>query len=302
MICADPRLSEQDEHLARAYRVAIETTGEADAIRTAQRQWLNQLSSCPNASCISDAQELRIAELEDKIAAAPKSPKVGSQIDVSEHDAFTITAVRGIGTRKAAIDTRPTEQDAATYCQREEAANPKCIADWMNDHRTGAKELRADCQTGIFSAYGTQLALLGRNAVASPANPEEPDYLIKSLKTGAILETFSYTNYSTFLSAFRTLCPGVAEHSPLVDRPTTFPDCSDPEFVTQAKDTVVSAGYSHLMNIKIIDLENIRTISTSATDKQCSAAVMLNTGENLVLFYRSYTKNHKLFMQTRLSP
>jgi uncharacterized protein len=308
MICADPHLSEKDEHLARAYKAALQVApGHADAIRMAQRQWLKHLATCSDASCIAAAQEQRLAELESKPTGSPAGPQVGDKIIAGEHHTITVIAVGGIGSRHAAIDGKLTEQDAASFCQGyvgEAAATPKCIADWMKEVGTETKEFRADCQTGLFSVFGTRLAFLGRNAAASPdkADIDEPTYLIRLLETGEILQDMNATGYPLFLSSFQSLCPGVAERAPLVDRPIAFPDCSNPELLRQARETAVSAGYPHLMNVKIIDLTDIRTVSTSATEERCVATVMLNTSERLTLFYRSFVQNHKVFLETRLTP
>jgi hypothetical protein len=218
---------------------------------------------------------------------------------------ITVVAMRGIGTQHAAIDGKLTEHDAASFCTGyggEAVATPECIADWMKEVGTDTKEFRADCQTGLFSVFGTKLAFLGRNAAASPDKLDEPAYLIRLLSTGEVLEDYNATGYPLFLSSFQSLCPGVAERAPLADRPMTFPDCSDPGIVRQAQETAVAAGYLHLMNIKIIDVTGIRTVSTSATEKRCAATVMLNTSERVTLVYRSFIQNHKVFLETQLIP
>ena len=235
---------------------------------------------CSDASCIAAAQEQRIADLESKPASSFAGPQVGSQIIAGGHHTITVTAVRGIGTRYAAIDGKLTERDAAAFCQGhggEAVATPKCIADWMKEVGTGTNEFRADCQTGMFSVFGTKLAFLGRNAAATPDKLDEPTYLIRLLENGEILQDYNATGYPLFLSSFQSFCPNVAEHAPLVDRPMTFPDCSDPDLVRQAQETAVAAGYLHLMNVKIVGFSDIRTVSSSAMARQCTARVMLNT-------------------------
>jgi uncharacterized protein len=304
MICADSHLSAQDERLASAYRNAIQNAAEAKTVLTEQRQWLRQLSRCPDVSCIAAAQETRISALESNSTGAMTGPAVGIQILAGGHNAITIVSVRGIGTRQAAIDGQLTEQDAASFCHGyggEPVATPKCIADWMKEFGTEKKEFRADCRSGLFSVYATQLAFLGRNAAASPGNFDEPAYLVKLLPTGEILQDYNATGYPLFLSSFQSLCPGFAERAPIIDRPVRFPDCADPELLKQARETAVEAGVPRLMNIKIIDLMNIRTISTSASERQCSATVMLNVAEHYTLFYGSFVKNQHMFIRARLA-
>jgi hypothetical protein len=157
----------------------------------------------------------------------------------------------------------------------------------------------------LFSVLGTKLAFLGRNAAAPPDQNDvvQPNYLIRLLRTGETLQDTSVAGgYPLFSSSFKILCPGVAERAPLVEPPMTFPDCSDPDLLRQAQETAVSAGYQHVMNIKIIDVTDIRTISTSATEKQCAATVMLNTTERMTLTYRVFARNHKIFLETRFAP
>jgi uncharacterized protein len=65
-ICADPVVSELDEHLGRYYRVAqaaLERGGEC--LRADQRQWLRETrNQCADAQCLRDVYGKRLRELE----------------------------------------------------------------------------------------------------------------------------------------------------------------------------------------------------------------------------------------------
>lgn len=65
-ICADPVVSELDEHLGRYYRVAhaaLERGGEC--LRADQRRWLRETrNQCADAQCLRNAYGKRLRELE----------------------------------------------------------------------------------------------------------------------------------------------------------------------------------------------------------------------------------------------
>lgn len=65
-ICADPVVSELDEHLGRYYEAArqrLERAGEC--LREDQRRWLREVrNACATAECLKEAYGLRLTELE----------------------------------------------------------------------------------------------------------------------------------------------------------------------------------------------------------------------------------------------
>ena len=61
MICADPHLSQLDEHLGRLYPAAV---AKHPDLKAAQQSWLrSQRNSCRDTACLSQAYQQRIAEL-----------------------------------------------------------------------------------------------------------------------------------------------------------------------------------------------------------------------------------------------
>ena len=221
LICTESRLSEGDERVALAYRAALQSAARPDDVRADQRQWVRILGACRNSACVASAQDMRLAQLGGDPDTPPPA-RVGETIAVGGHVSITITAVSGIGTRASAIDASMTERDAAAACHGyvgEPVPTRKCIADWMKEGGgTANVAYRADCVTGLFSVGQSRAALLGRNAAASGGDVEEPAYLVRSSDTGEFLQDGNASGYPVLLSAFRSLCPGIAERAPRVRR------------------------------------------------------------------------------------
>ena len=223
MICTESRLSEGDERVALAYRSALQSAARPDDVRADQRQWVRMLGSCRNSACVASAQDMRLAQLGGKQDPdTPPPARVGETIAVAGHVSITITAVSGIGTRASAIDARMTERDAAAACHGyvgEPVPTRKCIVDWMKEGGgTANVEYRGDCVSGLLRVGRSRAAFLGRNAAFSGGEPDEPEYLVRSTDTGEFLQDAGASGYPVLLSAFRSLCPGVAERAMRVRR------------------------------------------------------------------------------------
>ena len=218
MICTESRLSEGDERVALAYRTALQMAAQPDAVRADQRQWVRMLGACRNSACVASAQDMRLAQLGGRQDPdTPPPARVGETIAVGVHVSITITAVSGIGTRAAAVDARMTERDAIAACRGyigEPVPTRTCIADWMKEgDGTANVEYRGDCVGGLFRVGGSRAAFLGRNAAFPGGEPDEPEYLVRSMDTGELLRDAGASSYPVLLSAFRSLCPGVAERA-----------------------------------------------------------------------------------------
>src|SRR4029077_9738477 len=62
-ICADPILSQADEHMAEAYSKALEATLAPRALRTDQMRWLGSRDSAGTLDDLRASYDRRIAEL-----------------------------------------------------------------------------------------------------------------------------------------------------------------------------------------------------------------------------------------------
>lgn len=223
MICTESRLSEGDERVALAYRLALQSAARPDDVRAEQRQWVRMQGACRSSACVASAQDMRLAQLEGKQDQdTPPPARIGQAIAVGGHVTITITAVSGIGTRASAIDARMTERDAIAACRGyvgEPVPTRRCIVDWMKEGGgTANVEYRGDCASGLFRVGASRAAFLGRNAAFSSGDSEEAEYLVRSSDTGEILPDAGASGYPVLLSAFKSLCPGVAERAMRVRR------------------------------------------------------------------------------------
>lgn len=70
MICADTALSLLDQRLAGAYRQALSIGKDRAALKKTQLVWLKSIRNrCPDAACLQDAYNARLAELASKTGA-----------------------------------------------------------------------------------------------------------------------------------------------------------------------------------------------------------------------------------------
>ena len=64
MICGDPALAGLDLRLSRLYRLVLESSADAEQIKTSQRYWLRNIrDECTTAPCMRTAYERRIQNL-----------------------------------------------------------------------------------------------------------------------------------------------------------------------------------------------------------------------------------------------
>lgn len=242
----------------------------------------------------------RLAELK---GAAPATVAIGDDIVFGSRQGMdlTVVSVRGLDTTHAAIDARQTERNAAEYCTGyvgEQTATAACIAERMKEVGPAVMALRADCRSGNFEVYGDRRVFLGRNGHPQAGrSAEQPEFFIKEAATGEILEDYMATGYFRNVAVFRTLCPGAAEKAPVMGRSHAFPPCDDEDTLARVRRLAVEAGVAHVMNVRIIDLSDVRIISEATTEKRCVVSVMLNVGGDAVLRYRMFVRNGKVFLE-----
>jgi hypothetical protein len=81
---------------------------------------------------------------------------------------------------------------------------------------------------------------------------------------------------------------------------TELPSCDASNAVEMVKKTLDDAPAGKVLGIKIIDFQNAREVSRSATEVQCAATVKLNNATTGELSYRFYIENGKIFVQAQL--
>ncbi|MFZ5776173.1 MAG: lysozyme inhibitor LprI family protein [Thermodesulfobacteriota bacterium] len=71
LICGDPRLSEADEALAKAYRAALLGAVDKDGFKRRQQEWIRQTrNGCQDAPCLRNAYAARLVALEETMHKA----------------------------------------------------------------------------------------------------------------------------------------------------------------------------------------------------------------------------------------
>lgn len=63
MTCTESRVSEGDERVALAYRLALQSAARPDDVRAGQRQWVRMLSACKDSGGVALAQDIRLQSI-----------------------------------------------------------------------------------------------------------------------------------------------------------------------------------------------------------------------------------------------
>lgn len=120
----------------------------------------------------------------------------------------TTISKSGIGTSKAVIMIEHTPKDAKAFCvEYDQDYSMACVKKTMASVKVGDR-VTANCKRGTWiDVYGEGYAFEGK----SKSSDLMADYIVRSLKSGEILDGTSASGYPTALSIFQELCPGVAE-------------------------------------------------------------------------------------------
>lgn len=120
----------------------------------------------------------------------------------------TTISSSGVGTSKAVIMIEHTPKDAKAYCvEYEDDYSMACVKRTMAAVKVGDR-VTANCKKRTWTdVYGQAYAIEGE-----AKSPDiMADYIVRSVKSGEILDGSSASGYPTALSIFQELCPGVAE-------------------------------------------------------------------------------------------
>ncbi|MCJ8057168.1 hypothetical protein GB928_027760 [Shinella curvata] len=120
----------------------------------------------------------------------------------------TTVSKSGIGTSNAVIMIKHTPKDAKAYCvEYEQDYSMACVKRTMASVKVGDR-VTANCKKGTWTdVYGEGYVLEGK----SRSTDLMADYVVRSVKSGEVLDGSSASGYPTALSVFQELCPGVAE-------------------------------------------------------------------------------------------
>lgn len=97
LICADAELSGLDDSLAKAYREALANAGDAEGLRSTQRQWIKSRNACKNKACLLQKYATRLNAL--GAAPAPGEPVTEASALPTKVGGCVDSAISGKATR-----------------------------------------------------------------------------------------------------------------------------------------------------------------------------------------------------------
>ena len=79
-ICADPQLSDLDEHLMVSYKKALSNTTNEASLKSAQRDWIKSVRNvCQKEDCLKEAYTSRLTELNHFVESSSKLPSISGE-------------------------------------------------------------------------------------------------------------------------------------------------------------------------------------------------------------------------------
>lgn len=136
--------------------------------------------------------------------AADEELYYGSRAGMS----VTVISKKGIGSSNATIKVKHLPKNAKAFCVEYVLDHSMaCVRRTMAEVRVNDR-VTANCKKKTWADLsGQRYAFLGRHKSGDLA----PDYAIRDLQTGDMLDGSSASGYDTALSIFRALCPGIAK-------------------------------------------------------------------------------------------
>lgn len=119
-ICTSPQISKLDDELAEAYRTALASSSEPDAIKTAQRLWLKQIrNACQDEACLATVYQQRIAAIVgDAVSNAQSAIPAPVNTEQDREDASAVAyAMAAEQAASAASDARAAAAASANPVQ-----------------------------------------------------------------------------------------------------------------------------------------------------------------------------------------
>lgn len=93
LICSNGSISKLDEQLASAYKQALESSTDKDAVKKAQIEWLKQQRTCIDADCLIQAYRTRMVALTK--AAAQSDDASSSFVPSKKNQINTFKVLKG---------------------------------------------------------------------------------------------------------------------------------------------------------------------------------------------------------------
>jgi hypothetical protein len=162
---------------------------------------------------VSNARALRVTVVAFLISvtfACPVHAEEDHSIYYGSRAGMHVTTVSksGIGTSNAVIMIEHTPKDAKAYCvEYVQDFSMACVNRTMSDVKVSDRVMANCTERTWTNVYGQAYAFEG-NSKSADLNK---DYLVRKLASGEILDGSSASGYSTALSIFQELCPGIAK-------------------------------------------------------------------------------------------
>ncbi len=213
-----------------------------------------------------------------------------------------IASQSGIGTSSAKITIIIGWSDRIHYCNEQYPDNAVGRDNCLGYERSsfkGAESLTAtaDCETGAFADFeGRHLTYAGERA----KKIGEQSYTVSVIDyEGFQLGDYGYIGASTSADEYKAMCPAGRPLGPPLEE-LSLPSCEDQEFADEAAKTAVESGFAHLLNVKAIDVWDLKGTGSFWNRTTCSAKVTLNNGYEGMLYYSVFPRHGRIFVEARL--
>jgi hypothetical protein len=226
-------------------------------------------------------------------AASPKHEvyRYGEHAD----EAGYVVSKSGIGTNRAALTIFVSRQTRLEAC----GSDTVCASDIESDYQPQTVTATANCQTGDFRNFWDNITKRVVGTVTENVDGHEYKELSVSYE-GFHIPVAAVNNSLPDENTFKYLCPGKFTNAAPALPDLEYPSCEDE--IDEVKRTYEGAGYAHLMNQKIIDVQNIRRVGYGdLAGVACKAEVLFNIGGDGVMLYRIAPRHGQMFIEIRLA-
>ncbi len=211
---------------------------------------------------------------------------------------------RGEGTASAMLKIDVGWNEEVHYCEEQykgdenKIGKKKCI-DSAKESFKGAKTLvaSANCMTGDFVDFadrhlkfnGERPENLGGKIYYSPILAYE----------GFELGSYGYIGANVSAEQFKSMCPAGRPLAPKLPE-LEIPPCDNETIAKEATKLLVESGFRHMMNIKVIDIWDIKYDASYWDQRRCHAQISFNNGEDAVMEFSIYPKRSRFVLEVHL--
>jgi hypothetical protein len=231
---------------------------------------------------------------------------------------------QGIGTAHATVEilmdwdreVQACSDEYLTYQpgQKDQAGYERCVA-YAKENFAGPSKATAaaNCQTGeLVSFFDKEPRFYVGQTALPPLTPEDATALGNKSLAGTIyyahafdyqgfrVPDYSYTNTQADGEIFRKLCPNSFTGPPSNNPPELALSIDCNAELPTAEKLATEAGLGHVLNLKIIDAWDVKSVGDTWYAAKCSAEVLFNFGGEAKLEFEKVPLHGKYFLQTRV--